>query len=268
MPLLEHWPSFYYASISRMLRETFNSKIPVAELFIATCTTNNGLPSRFRARPPEPQNNHRWWTYPTPPLLIEPHKPVIVINLNNIQSLRGAAQNKQRVLILTPLHDAARYIHRYFELIVELTYPHELIDLGFLVGDTKDETLALLTTEADQLQRGEYAVRSIQVISRDFGQSIFQDTQEKHSFAAQAPRRKLMAKARNYLLYTTLKPDHSWVFWRDVDVEESPPSILEDFMSHDKDVLVPSMCDLLLSLRSYLPLLPLDILRKSAIGEC
>ena len=177
----------------------------------------------------------------TPPVPFDSHKPVTAIDLNNAQSLGGAFQEKERVLILTPLHNAAQHIQRHFKHIVELTYPHELIDLGFLVGDTTDETLAMLTTEADRLQQGEHAVRSIQVITRDFGSQIPQDARGRHGFEVQAPRRKMMARARNYLLYTTLKPDHDWVFWRDVDVEESPPSILEDFMSHDKDVLVPSM---------------------------
>ena len=176
-------------------------------------------------------------TYQTPPKPLGFHKPVIAIDLNNA---RGDIQNKGRVLILTPLHNAAKHIHRYFEHIIGLTYSHELIDLGFLVGDTSDETLALLTTEADRLQRGEYSVRSIQVISRDFGSVIPQNI-ERHSFAVQVPRRKMMARARNYLLHTSLKPDHDWVFWRDVDVEEHPHSILEDLMSYDKDILVPSM---------------------------
>jgi hypothetical protein len=49
-----------------------------------------------------------------------------------------------------------------------------------------------------------------------------------------------MARARNYLLSSALKPDHSWVYWRDADIVDSPKKILEDFMAHDKDVLVPS----------------------------
>ena len=177
----------------------------------------------------------------TLPVPLDSHKPVTAIDLNDAQSVGGAFRGRGRVLILTPLHNAAQHIERHFKHMAELTYPHELIDLGFLVGDTTDETLALLETEADRLQQGEHAVRSIQVITRDFGSDIPQDESGRHSFEVQAPRRKIMARARNYLLYTILKPDHDWVFWRDVDVEESPPSILEDFMSHDKDVLVPSM---------------------------
>jgi mannan polymerase II complex ANP1 subunit len=54
-------------------------------------------------------------------------------------------------------------------------------------------------------------------------------------------RRKSMAQARNWLLSAALRPTHSWVYWRDVDVETAPFTILEDLMRHNKDVIVPSM---------------------------
>jgi len=38
-----------------------------------------------------------------------------------------------------------------------------------------------------------------------------------------------------------LKADHSWVYWRDVDIVESPAKILEDFVAHDRDILVPNI---------------------------
>ena len=49
-----------------------------------------------------------------------------------------------------------------------------------------------------------------------------------------------MAQARNWLLSAALRPYHSWVYWRDVDVETAPFTILEDLMRHNKDVIVPS----------------------------
>jgi hypothetical protein len=82
--------------------------------------------------------------------------------------------------------------------------------------------------------------RSVTIIEKDFGSSVSQNVEDRHGYAAQAPRRKLMAKARNYLLYATMKPEHSWVYWRDVDIVDSAADILQDFIAHDKDVLVPS----------------------------
>ena len=148
-----------------------------------------------------------------------------------------------RVLILTPLRNAAAHLERYFELLVQLSYPHEAVDLAFLVGDCTDETLSILRRKVDDLQsRSNQAYfRSAMIIEKDFGDTLGQSVEERHSFNAQGTRRKAIGRARNYLLYTALKPDHAWVYWRDVDIVENPESILEDFMKHNKDVLVPSM---------------------------
>ncbi|GAB1201597.1 hypothetical protein APSETT445_000175 [Aspergillus pseudonomiae] len=81
----------------------------------------------------------------------------------------------------------------------------------------------------------------ISVIHKDFGQKVTQDVESRHGFAAQAGRRKLMAQARNWLLSATLRPTHSWVYWRDADVETAPFTIIEDLMRHDKDVIVPNV---------------------------
>lgn len=194
--------------------------------------------------------NRSWFAHHSTPVTFNPHVPIEItspsvtgVNLNTLTSTRDALRNNERVLILTPLRDAVNHLQKHFELILNLTYPHELIDLAFLVGDTHDETLAVLATEADRIQRGKRAFRSINIIQKDFGSLGFDQNsvEERHSFAVQGPRRKAMARARNFLLSSALKTDHSWVYWRDVDVVESPRTILEDFIKHDRDVLVPSM---------------------------
>ena len=126
---------------------------------------------------------------------------------------------------------------------MQLTYPHELIDLAFLVGDSTDETLAALAAELERVQSNtnpKMPFRSAMVVQKDFGVSVSQNVEDRHGFKAQGPRRKAMGRARNYLLYTALKPEHSWVYWRDVDIVDSSKNILEDFIAHDRDVLVPS----------------------------
>lgn len=160
------------------------------------------------------------------------------MNLDNMT----VATTHDRVLILTPLRDAASHLRQYFLLLSELTYPHRAIDLAFLVGDCKDNTLSTLDSELArmQLESNPQRFRSVMVIQKDFGDATGQSVEERHSFRAQGTRRKAIGRARNYLLYTALRPVHDWVYWRDVDIVENPSSILEDFMEHDKDVLVPS----------------------------
>ena len=131
----------------------------------------------------------------------------------------------------------------FFSHLHNLTYPHHLVDLAFLVSDSKDDTLGLLTRLLNDLQSNEdpnQPFGEISVIEKDFGQKVDQDVESRHGFAAQAGRRKLMAQARNWLLTAALRPYHSWVYWRDADVETAPFTILEDLMRHNKDVIVPS----------------------------
>lgn len=190
-----------------------------------------------------------WNAHLQTPILFNHHAPLVVnsssiehIDMNPIKSTKGAISAKERVLILTPLRDAAPYLSKYFDLLSELTYPHHLIDLGFLVGDSSDDTVAILAAELDRIQKPDDAnsFRSATIVEKDFGVVTGQSVEDRHGFAAQGPRRKAMGRARNYLLYATMKPEHSWVYWRDVDIVESPESVLEDLIAHDKDIIVPS----------------------------
>jgi hypothetical protein len=192
-----------------------------------------------------------WHAHLQTPVIFNHHQPVVVnsstierIDMNVIKSTTKAVTNEERVLILTPLRDAGPYLLKHFDLLSQLTYPHHLIDLGFLVGDTTDDTLAQLSKELDRIQstKDTTSFRSALIIEKDFGtiEVTGQSVEERHSFKAQGPRRKAMGRARNYLLSAAMKPEHSWVYWRDVDIVDSHVSIIEDFIAHDKDVLVPS----------------------------
>lgn len=220
-------------------------------------TNKNVSPYRFYcfgpARSPMEisQNEHaNWHAHHQTPVLFNHHEPFEVnattishIDLNPIKSTRDAVKNKERVLILTPLRDASFYITRHFDLLSQLTYPHDLIDLAFLVSDTTDDTVAILSSELQRIQTNPDAAipfRSVMIVEKDFGVVVAQSVEQRHSFEFQGPRRKAMGKARNYLLSASLKPDHSWVYWRDVDIKDSPKTILQDFIAHDKDILVPS----------------------------
>jgi cellulose synthase/poly-beta-1,6-N-acetylglucosamine synthase-like glycosyltransferase len=197
-----------------------------------------------------PSEQAQWAGHLQTPVIFNHHAPIEVnsssiqwVDLNPIRSTKKPLANEERVLILTPLRNAAPYIEDHFDLLVQLTYPHRLIDLAFLVGDSDDDTLAKLAMELDRIQQRTDKVpfRSVMIVQKDFGVTLSQDVTDRHSFAAQGPRRKAMGRARNYLLSAALKPEHSWVYWRDVDIKDSPNKIIEDFIAHDRDILVPSM---------------------------
>ncbi len=164
-------------------------------------------------------------------------------DLSNVGGTARGWEREERVLLCAPLRDAESHLPMFFSHLRNFTYPHHLIDLAFLVSDSKDNTLSLLSQMLTDLQQDsdpKQPYGEISILEKDFGQKVNQDVESRHGFAAQASRRKLMAQARNWLLSAALRPTHSWVYWRDVDVETAPFTILEDLMRHNKDVIVPS----------------------------
>ena len=165
-------------------------------------------------------------------------------DLNNVQGTARGWEREERILLCAPLRDAAPHLPMFFSHLKNLTYPHNLIDLAFLVGDSKDNTISLLTELLEDLRKNpdpKQVFGEISIMEKDFGQKVDQNVEARHGFAAQAGRRKSMAQARNWLLSAALRPTHSWVYWRDVDVETAPFTILEDLMRHNKDVIVPNV---------------------------
>lgn len=188
------------------------------------------IPSGFGARPPMEDD---------PAIPSVHHYDLSLYDGTATGNKRG-----ERILYLVPLRDAVPHMAMFFGHMENLTYPHTLIDLAFLVSDSKDDTLNVLNWHLENLQSNPDASKrfgTIEIFEKDFGQAIGQGFSDRHGFAAQGPRRKLMARARNWLLSVALKPDHSWVYWRDADVQTVPPTILEDLMAHDKDVIVPNV---------------------------
>jgi mannan polymerase II complex ANP1 subunit len=164
-------------------------------------------------------------------------------DLSNVQGTARGWEREERILLCAPLRDASPHLDMFFGHLKNLTYPHNLIDLAFLVGDSKDNTLSKLHDKLEELQANpdpKQQFGEVSIMEKDFGQKVNQDVESRHGFAAQAGRRKSMAQARNWLLSAALRPTHSWVYWRDVDVETAPFTILEDLMRHNKDVIVPS----------------------------
>ncbi|OBA23156.1 Anp1-domain-containing protein [Metschnikowia bicuspidata var. bicuspidata NRRL YB-4993] len=137
-------------------------------------------------------------------------------------------QLEERVLFCVPLRDAAAHLPMFFGHMRNLT----------------DDTIGELLRHLNEIQSdANVAMRfgEIEIFEKDFGQIIGQSFSDRHGFAAQGPRRKLMARARNWLWSVAIKPYHLYVYWRDADVETMPRTILEDLMQHDKDVIVPNV---------------------------
>ena len=139
-----------------------------------------------------------------------------------------------RVLILTPVKDAERALPVYWKLLYRLTYPLQLISLGFLESDSSDRSLSLLRAKMPALQRD---FRRALMWKRDFGFEIPAHL-DRHSESIQIERRRVLARSRNHLLFHALD-NEEWVLWMDVDLLDYPPDIIETLLATGKEIVQP-----------------------------
>ncbi|KAG5366557.1 Mannan polymerase II complex anp1 subunit [Yarrowia sp. B02] len=175
-------------------------------------------------------------------------KPLGEVSFVDLKETAGSWKTNsplnQRVLVCMPLRNVEKVVPVMASHLRNLTYDHNLIDLAFLISDTDDNTVSLLEDEINAIQSSadpKMPFHKITLLFRDFGSAVGTDFSDRHGVAVQGVRRKLMGKARNWLLSSLLEPTHSWVYWRDADIETAPPTIIEDLMKHDVDVIVPNV---------------------------
>ena len=167
--------------------------------------------------------------------------PVVRYHMTNLTTSSDPVANRETVLILTPM---ARFYTEYWDNLLKLSYPHELISLGFILPKGKDGNAAtaalqerVAKTQADSKKR----FASITILRQDTESPLqSQNEAERHKLENQKARRAAMSKARNSLLFTTLGPRTAWVLWLDSDIVESPPTLIQDLASHDKPIIVPN----------------------------
>ncbi|TVY85792.1 Mannan polymerase complexes subunit [Lachnellula willkommii] len=169
--------------------------------------------------------------------------PVVHYFMNNVTTTNSPEANRETVLILTPL---ARFYQDYWDNLLSLSYPHELITLAFIIPKNREgnaATAALQEQISKTQKTGPEKKRfaSIIIERQDFEPPLASQSEaERHKMENQKARRAAMSKARNSLLFTTLGPSTSWVLWLDSDIIETPHSLIQDLASHDKPIIVPN----------------------------
>jgi hypothetical protein len=137
-----------------------------------------------------------------------------------------------KVLILTPMKSASRFLDSYFAGLRGLTYPRAQLSIGILESDSRDDTFAQiearLTTQA---------FRRVTLVKKDFGFHMPVDM-PRYEAVYQPARRAVLARSRNHLLFRALD-DEDWVLWLDVDVIDYPPNVIEKLIALDCDIVHP-----------------------------
>ena len=136
------------------------------------------------------------------------------------------------VLVLTPMKDASQHLGRYFELLGQLDYPKDCLSLGFLEGNSHDDTYGQLQQRLDGL-RATY--RRVTLIKQDFPWDDGKGARWRVEI--QRARRSAIARSRNLLLSESLT-DEEWVLWLDADLSDYPPRLLNDLLHSGKSIVV------------------------------
>lgn len=161
--------------------------------------------------------------------------------MNSLKSTSRSADNKEKVLILTPL---SRFYPEYWNNLINLNYPHDLLELGFIVPHNSqgDQALKQLQSYVKKYQTGPKKNRfaKVSILRQDTDSMDSFSEKDRHALQAQKQRRSQMSLARNSLLFSTIGPEHSWILWLDSDIVETPKTLIQDLARHDKPLIVPN----------------------------
>lgn len=228
---------------AKKLMLTLRRKPLVAVGFFALIITTfvlltSSTPSKPKARYSYTKKNTGWFSSKNKDFKFVTNSPKDHIAHYDLNALAESvkASGRGEVLILTPM---AKFLPEYWANLNKLTYPHNLISLGFIVPRTAegDQALKQLEMAVKRVQSKPHKFKKITILRQDTDSLESQLEKDRHALLAQKERRSMMALARNSLLFTAIAPSTTWVMWLDADIVETPPTILEDMIAHDKPIL-------------------------------
>lgn len=139
-----------------------------------------------------------------------------------------------RILILTPVKEAAHHLDAYLAGLDRLTYPRAALSLGLLESDSRDGTFELLSARLERLREG---FRRVTLLRHHFGFHMPPGV-PRWAPAHKLERWGVLARSRNRLLMGALA-DEEWVLWLDVDVIDYPPDVIERLLATGKEIVTP-----------------------------
>ncbi|KAG0028191.1 hypothetical protein BGZ82_008557 [Podila clonocystis] len=143
----------------------------------------------------------------------------------------------QTVLVLTLVQNneswgGGRSFPDFLSIVQGFDYPMSNINLGVLASN-KEEFNAI-TNYIKQLPRDKNLFPQIRVILREKDAGI--SRRDRKADNVQRERRRLIARLRNYLLYTAMR-DEDAVLWIDSDMIRVPNDLLARMIDSGKDVI-------------------------------
>ena len=147
----------------------------------------------------------------------------------------GGTGSDGELLILLPCRNVARFVPGLRKNLLGLSYPKQLISIGFLESSSSDGTYEALQEAKRELER---EFKKVWLLRKDFGGGSGSD-KKRWDVRKQRERRARLARTRNHLLGQCLKDEHKWVLWIDADVIKWDADCIEKLMAFGKDLIVP-----------------------------
>ncbi|KAG0023485.1 hypothetical protein BGZ81_008098 [Podila clonocystis] len=145
---------------------------------------------------------------------------------------------KQTVLVLTLVQNhkswgKGRSFSDFMSIVQGFDYPMSNINLGVLASDEKEfEAIAKYIKQIPGDKKNFFPHISVILREKDAGVS----RENRKDEDAQRDRRRLIARMRNYLLYSTLRDEDS-ILWIDSDMIRIPNDLLRRMIDSGKDVI-------------------------------
>jgi len=163
-------------------------------------------------------------------------------NIDMIMNVDVDAMSQPSVLILVSLTNSVKYLPHFFKNVIgSLDYPSHLLSFGFLVLDSTDNTLTTLRTMMDS-ETNEWLPEGhgeVIILERHHNYKVTRND-DRHRLATQIHYRSHMAKSRNALMRTCLQ-NQEYVLWLDIITEWIPSTFLQDLISVNRDIVVPTI---------------------------
>ncbi|KAG0333162.1 hypothetical protein BG000_009431 [Podila horticola] len=146
-------------------------------------------------------------------------------------------KGKQTILVLTLVRDHeswgdGRSFPDFLNIVQGFDYPMSNINLGVLASNKKE--FKAIANYIKQIPGDKNFFAQIRVVLREMDAGVSREDRKDEN--AQRDRRRLIARLRNYLLYSTLRDEDS-ILWIDSDMIRVPNDLLRRMIDSGRDVI-------------------------------
>ncbi len=191
---------------------------------------------------------------------------IVHYDLNALTHTPNPLFNEEHILILT---DMENFNPKYWENLLALQFPKNLIDLGIVVPRSRkgDKILKQLETairtyekKATNENKKFRHISIIRLENEDITPRQLNKLKNVDPKLALKSKLSEMALKKNNLLLSTIAPDISWILWLDGGIIETPPTLIQDLAMHNKSVISPNTYQRIINDQGKMDISPYDMM--------